>query len=115
AGVGLALLAIVISYLPSLNAGFARRESFVAMLDARAGVPPTGLKLIERHTVFAGIDHLDLLWPECERWIVDVGESHTAIPLLTLFRSAEPGHSWLTAAAALIDAANIRLSAIQAS
>ena len=40
AAVGLALLAIVISYLPSLNSAFARRESIVATLDARAGTPP---------------------------------------------------------------------------
>lgn len=115
AAVGLALLAVVISYLPSLNQGFARREAVVAMLDARAGTPPTALTLIERHFVFSGIERLDLLWDEWERWIVDVGQSHTTHPLLTLFRSAEPAHSWITAAGAVMDAANIRLSAIQAS
>jgi hypothetical protein len=115
AGVGLALLAVVISYLPSLNQGFARREAVVAMLDARAGVPPTALTLIERHYVYAGIEHFDLLWEQWEQWIVDVGQTHTAIPMLTLFRSAEPAHSWITASGAIIDAANVRLSAIQAS
>ena len=115
AAVGLALLAIVISYLPSLNSAFARRESIVATLEARAGTPPDAVTLIERHHVFAEIEHLDLLWPEWEKWIVEVGESHFTHPLLAFFRSSDPSQSWVTAIAALLDAANIRLSSIQAS
>jgi hypothetical protein len=115
AAVGLALVAMVISYLPTLNAAFARREAVVAMLDARAGVPPDGVTLIERHHVFAGIAHLDEQWGEWERWIVEVGESHTSHPMLIFFRSSIRAHSWVTAATALLDGANLRLSAIQAS
>jgi hypothetical protein len=115
AGVGLALLAVVISYLPSLNSAFSRREALVAMLDARAGTPPDGVTLIERHLVYATIDHLDIQWPSWEEWIVDVGVSHSTHPMLTFFRSADPDHSWVTATLALVDAANFRLSAIQRS
>jgi hypothetical protein len=115
ATIGLGLLALVITYLPTLNAAFARRESVVAMLDTRAGSPPDALTLIERHHVFAGIETLDALWPELERWIVDVGETHYTHPMLVFFRSSEPWHSWVTAIATLLEAANFRLSAIQAS
>jgi hypothetical protein len=115
ATIGLGLLALVISYLPTLNAAFARRESVVAMLDARAGLPPDALTLIERHHVYAGIETLDALWPEWERWIVDVGETHYTHPMLVFFRSSEPWHSWVTATATLLEAANFRLSSIQAS
>jgi hypothetical protein len=87
----------------------------VAMLDARAGSPPDAVTLIERHHVFAGIETLDALWPEWERWIVDVGETHYTHPMLVFFRSSEPWHSWVTATAALLEAANFRLSAIDAS
>ena len=115
ATIGLGLLALVISYLPTLNAAFARRESVVAMLDARAGTPPDALTLIERHHVYAGIESLDALWPEWERWIVDVGETHYTHPMLVFFRSSEAWHSWVTATATLLEAANFRLSAMQAS
>jgi hypothetical protein len=115
ATVGLGLLALVITYLPTLNAAFSRREAVVAMLDTRAGTPPNAITLIERHHVFAGIETLDLLWPEWERWIVDVGETHYTHPMLVFFRSSEPQHSWVTAIAALLEAANFRLSAIDAS
>src|SRR5206468_3245396 len=63
----------------------------------------------------AGIETLDALWPEWERWIVDVGETHYTHPMLVFFRSSEPWHSWVTATATLLEAANFRLSAIQAS
>jgi hypothetical protein len=115
ATIGLGLLALVITYLPTLNAAFSRRESVVAMLDTRAGSPPDALTLIERHHVFAGIETLDALWPEWERWIVDVGETHYTHPMLVFFRSSEPWHSWVTSIATLLEAANFRLSAIQAS
>jgi hypothetical protein len=115
ATVGIGLLALVITYLPTLNAAFSRRESVVAMLDTRAGSPPDAVTLIERHHVYAGIETLDALWPEWERWIVDVGETHYTHPMLVFFRSSEPWHSWVTAIAALLEAANFRLSAIQAS
>jgi hypothetical protein len=113
ATIGLGLLALVISYLPTLNSAFARRESVVAMLDTRAGSPPDAITLIERHHVFAGIETLDALWPEWERWIVDVGETHYTHPMLVFFRSSEPDHSWVTATATLLEAANFRLSAME--
>jgi hypothetical protein len=115
ATIGLGLLALVITYLPTLNAAFSRREAVVAMLDTRAGTPPNALTLIERHHVFAGIETLDALWPEWERWIVDVGETHYTHPMLVFFRSSEPDHSWVTATATLLEAANFRLSTIDAS
>jgi hypothetical protein len=115
ATIGLGLLALVITYLPTLNAAFSRREAVVAMLDARAGSPPNAATLIERHHVFAGIETLDALWPEWERWIVDVGETHYTHPMLVFFRSSEPQHSWVTATATLLEAANFRLSSIDAS
>jgi hypothetical protein len=114
ATIGLGLVALVITYLPTLNSAFSRRESVVAMLDARAGSPPTALTLIERHHIFTGIETLDALWPEWERWIVDVGETHYTHPMLVFFRSSEPRHSWVTATATLLEAANFRLSAIDA-
>ena len=115
ATIGLGLLALVITYLPTLNAAFSRREAVVAMLDTRAGSPPNAITLIERHHVFAGIETLDALWPEWERWIVDVGETHYTHPMLVFFRSSEPSHSWVTATATLLEAANFRLSAIDAT
>lgn len=114
AAVGIALLAVVISYLPTLNAAFSRREAVVAMLDARAGTPADPLVLYQRQLQYAGLEHLDASWAEWERWIVDVGESHYTHSMLAFFRSSNPQHSWISAVATLLDAANLRLAALDA-
>ena len=41
AGTGFGFLALIISFLPVLSQSFSRREVAVALLDARAGSPPT--------------------------------------------------------------------------
>jgi hypothetical protein len=48
AGLGLGLLALLIAYLPSMYASFQRRESAVALLEARAGSPPSARETILR-------------------------------------------------------------------
>src|SRR2546426_5054639 len=49
AGVGLVLLAMLITYLPSIYASFSRRENALTALEIRAGSPPSGGEMIERH------------------------------------------------------------------
>ncbi|HWD73627.1 MAG TPA: hypothetical protein VG371_00725 [Solirubrobacteraceae bacterium] len=45
---GLTLLALVITYLPSLYGAFSRREALIAKLVVRAGSPPSGISLLTR-------------------------------------------------------------------
>jgi hypothetical protein len=114
AAVGIGLLAIVISYLPTLNAALSRRESVVAMLDSRAGTPADPLVLYQRQLRYAGLEHLDASWADWERWVVDLGESHYTHGMLAYFRSSNPAHSWISAVATLLDTANLRLAALDA-
>jgi hypothetical protein len=112
AAVGIALLALVIAYLPTIYGAYSRRELIVSMLDSRAGIPPSAVGLMLLHHRFGGLERLDQKWSEWEQWVVDIGETHTTHPSLPFFRSADSDHSWLTAVGALLDAANLRLSAI---
>lgn len=109
AAVGLFLLALLITYLPSLYAAFSRREVMVAMLAVRAGTPPSGVELLWRSTVIQALD-LTAYWREWERWFVEVEESHTSFGTLVFFRSPQPDRSWITAAGAILDAASIYAS-----
>jgi len=112
AAAGIALLAVVIAYLPTIYGAFSRRELIVAMLDARAGSPPSAIRLLLLHHRYGGLDRLDRRWDGWEQWVVDIGETHMSYPVLPFFRSPTHDHSWITAVAALLDAANLRLSAI---
>src|SRR5438552_3027248 len=45
---GSGMLALVIGYMPSLYQSFSRREMNIALLDARAGSPPSAVELLRR-------------------------------------------------------------------
>jgi hypothetical protein len=103
AALGLSLVALLITYLPSVYATFSRREQMVALLEARAGSPPSAAELIERYAIIGWLDQLHDLWRRWEMWFVDIEESHTSLPALVFFRSPQPDRSWVTAAGAVLD------------
>jgi hypothetical protein len=112
AAIGLFLLALLITYLPSIYSSFARREVGVTLLAVRAGEPPWGVTMIARFSRLGRIPLLNDVWLEWERWFVDVEESHTSIPALVYFRSPQPDHSWITAAGAVLDGAALAVSTV---
>jgi hypothetical protein len=104
---GIGLLALLISYLPSIYASFSRREAAVAALDVRAGSSPSALELLLRHHRIEGLDRLTEVWQVWEAWFTDIEETHTSIPAIVFFRSPDPRRSWVTAAGAVLDGAAI--------
>ena len=113
AGLGLTLLAMLITYLPSLYAAFSRREAAVALLEVRAGSPPFGASMLERYARIGWLGGLSAMWDQWENWFVEVEESHTSFSALVFFRSPQPDHSWITAAGAVLDAAALASSTLR--
>ena len=111
AGVGLTLLALVITYLPSLYSAFSQREALIAKLVVRTGAPPTGARLLLRTWELGRFDELEEVWESWEDWFVELGESHTSFPLLGFFRSSHPNNHWVLATEAVLDGASLMLSA----
>jgi len=109
--VGLALLALLISYLPTVYASFSRREAAVGKLSLRAGVPPSGTQLLAWTWRFDRFEDLTQVWRSWEEWFTELSETHTSFPVLSYFRSPFPGQSWLTAAGAVLDGASLRCAA----
>jgi hypothetical protein len=115
AAVGLIILTLQIAYLPTLYAAFNRRETEIALLNARAGVPSWGPELLARthYALGTGLSTLDTmpeLYTQWERWASDVGESHTTYLQLVRFRSPQPLSSWVTALLSVLDSAALFLS-----
>ncbi len=103
AGVGLTLLALVITYLPSLYGAFSRREAHITKLVVRAGTPPSGPSLLARSWQLGRFERLEEVWDAWEDWFIDVGESHTTFPQLGFFRSPHPENHWVLAAESVLD------------
>ena len=115
AATGLVILALQIAYLPTLYAAFNRRETQVALLNERAGMPSWGPELLARthYALGTGVSTLDTmpdLYARWESWAADVAESHTTYPVLIRFRSPGPLSSWVTALLAVLDSAALFLA-----
>jgi hypothetical protein len=112
AAFGIGVIALLISYLPSIYTSFSRREAAVAGLDFRAGSPPSPAELLIRHTRIDGLDRLEEIWQSWQTWFTDIEETHTSAPAIVFFRSPDPKRSWVTAAGAVLDSASITASTL---
>lgn len=112
-GTGLGFVALVISYVPVLYGAFSRREVSVAMLDGRAGSPPTSAELLRRHGFDGGQKALSALLEEWERWSAEILESHISYPILCYYRSQHDNQSWLSALMCVLDVCALLITTIE--
>ncbi len=112
AGSGLVIIALLISYLPTIYGAFSQRETLVRLLETRAGSPPSAVYMYELAFPLGRMDHLQELWAEWEVWFAQIDETHTSLAMLSFFRSSQPHHHWLTAAGTILDAAALYLSTL---
>jgi hypothetical protein len=111
---GIVTITLQIAYLPTLYSAFNRRETEVALLNARAGVPSWGPELLARTHYALGsgsstVNTLPDLYAQWERFAADVAESHTTYLPLVRFRSPRPLSSWVIALLAVLDSAALYL------
>jgi len=112
AGLGLGLVAMLISYLPTIYSSYSRREIKVTGLETMAGSPPFVGTMLYRLALIERLDHTEAIWRDWAEWFADIEETHTSIPALAFFRSPQPERSWVTAAGAILDAASIIASSV---
>ena len=104
------IVALQIAYLPALYQAFNRRESLVAMLESRAGIPAWGPEVLARHQLVGIVDTLPDFYSAWEQWSAELAESHTTYPVMLLFRSPDPWFSWLVGLLAVLDGAALHLA-----
>ncbi|HXA82438.1 MAG TPA: potassium channel family protein [Methylomirabilota bacterium] len=112
-GFGFGFLAAVIGYLPFIYGSFAKRETEIVLLDARAGTPPTAGELLLRHTFPGGQEALRDLFKDWERWSAELLESHLSYPVLGYFRSQHDNQSWIGSLTAILDACALTISGME--
>lgn len=102
---GVLTTALVIGYLPALYSAYSERERKLMTLDDGNEDRITPQSLIIARSPDADVAALRAYFQEWETWIAGVTETHTAFPMLTLFRSKHPGQNWVTALGVISDAA----------
>ncbi len=112
-GIGLGFLALVIGYLPVVSQAFSRREASIALLDARAGSPPTAVELLRRHLGDDGNEALVDLLRDWESWCAELLESHVSFPVLAFYRSQHDNQSWVAAMTSVLDSCALVLAVVE--
>jgi hypothetical protein len=112
ATIGLGLLTLLIAYLPTMYSAFSAREIEVAMLEVRAGDPPSAVEMLGRYRRIGRDDQLPELFDQWEGWFAVLDETHTSLAALPLFRSTSADRSWVTAAGTVLDAASLYLACV---
>ena len=111
-GIGLGFLALVIGYLPVVSQAFSRREASIALLDARAGSPPTAPSCCAGMSATDGATTLVELLRDWERWSAELLESHVSFPVLAFYRSQHDNQSWVAAMTCVLDSCALVLSVV---
>jgi hypothetical protein len=107
---GLLVLTLFITYLPSIYSAFQDRENKVALLEVRAGSPPAASEMLTRYHNIGWDGELAADWTSWEAWFAELEETHTTHLALPWFRSTDPHRSWVTGAGTILDAAALWLS-----
>ena len=110
ATIGLGLVALLISYLPTIYAAHHEREKGISVLKPFAGTPPSPVELLANLQRLGTLDNPEL-WRTSSNWMLDLDQTHTAFPALCYFPESSPDQSWVASVGALLDGAALLLSA----
>jgi hypothetical protein len=113
ATIGLGVVALLISYLPTIYSAYNGRERGINMLQPFAGRPPTASGLLQALHRTGALDGQDF-WRRQTDWIVDAEQTHTAFPILTYFPESHHNLSWVASIGVVLDAAALVASASEA-
>ena len=96
--IGIGLVALLISYLPSIYNLFRERETMCTGWNIRAGSPPTVAVVVRRFSEIGSLHDMEETWREWEKWFVSNEEVTLSYPALAFFRSPTSQQSWITTA-----------------
>jgi len=110
--IGLGLVALLISYLPTIYAAHRAREKGIATLRPFAGTPPAPAVMLGNLTRLDVVGNPDF-WRAAADWMLELDQTHCAFPALSYFPESTPDQSWVASVGSLLDAAALLLSEIR--
>ena len=110
ATIGLGLVALLISYLPTIYSAHHQRAKGISVLRPFAGTPPSPVDLLANLQRLGTLDNPDL-WRTAATWLLDLDQTHTAFPALCYFPDSSADQSWVASVGTVLDGAALLLSA----
>jgi len=108
--IGLGLVALLISYLPTIYAAHHDRQKGIRTLRPFAGTPPSGVSLLRNLSGFHAVDNADV-WRSASAWLLELDQTHCSFPALCYFPESDDTQSWVATVGSLLDAGALLLSA----
>jgi len=109
ATIGLGLVALLISYLPTIYSAHHQREKGIIVLRPFAGTPPSPIDLLSTLHRLGALDNPNL-WRTTASWLLEIDQTHTAFPALCYFPESATDQSWVASVGSVLDAAALYLS-----
>ena len=109
ATIGLGLVALLISYLPTIYSAYNGREKGANRLRPIAGAPPSATVFIQTLARIGSFDTPEL-WRNASDWMLDLEQTHTAFPILSYFPESDTEQSWVATVGTVLDASALVLS-----
>ncbi len=107
--IGLGLVALLISYLPTIYSAHHQREKGVIVLRPFAGTPPSPVDLLANLNRVDALDSLEL-WKSAANWLLELDQTHSAFPALCYFPESSAAQSWVASVGTVLDAAALLVS-----
>jgi hypothetical protein len=101
--IGLGLVALLISYLPTIYSAYNDREKGTNRLRPIAGSPPSAAEFLQSLQRLGSLESPDL-WRSASDWMLDLEQTHTAFPILSYFPESDAEQSWVATVGTLLDA-----------
>src|SRR3954453_1676485 len=104
--IGLGLVALLISFLPTLYSAYSEREKGVGLMGPLFGAEPSAIELIRRTHAGQAMAS-PTVWGPVSSWFASLEQSHTAFPSLSSFPPQIPERSWVVSAGSILDATSL--------
>ena len=106
--IGLGLVALLISYLPTIYAAHREREKGITTLRPFTGTPASGVEMLATLHAFDALDNPEL-WRIATAWLLELDQTHCSFPALCYFPETTGGQSWVASVGSLLDAGALLL------
>ena len=109
---GLGIVVFLFTFIPGYQAVIRAREDKTSWLYVRTGDRPTGVALLGWCQRAGIARNMRDVWESWEDWFRMLGVTHSVLPMLSMWPSAQNNQSWVLAAAAVLDAATLAVSSM---
>jgi hypothetical protein len=109
ATIGLGLVALLISYLPTIYSAYNGREKGTNRLRPMAGSPASAPEYLRTLQRLGSLESPEV-WRTSADWMLELEQTHTAFPILTYFPESDPEQSWVATMGAVLDASALVFS-----